>query len=79
MDPSTAELAAFANLADAVAWVGLADDVLNALREAIGDFQILQEVVLIPRPAWDAAVGATRVPAADAAQPARPFRALEFG
>ena len=78
MDPSTAELAGFANLEDAIAWVGIPAGTIAALREAIGDFQLLREIVLIPRAAWDEAVAAARIPGADA-QPGRALRALELG
>jgi hypothetical protein len=76
------ELAAFANLGDAVAWVGISDAVLGAVRETVGDFQLLQKIVLIPRVAWETAVGAARVAVeatADGTKPARPLRAFEVG
>ena len=80
MDPSTQELAAFTNLGDVVAWIGLQDVILAALRDAIGDFQLLREVVLIPRSAWDDAVAAARVqPPGDSPPPARALRPLELG
>ena len=80
MDPSAQELAAFANLGDVVAWIGLQDVVLAALRVAMGDFQLLREVVLIPRTAWDDAVAAARVqPPGDGPPPARALRPLELG
>ena len=80
MDPSAQELAAFANLGDVVAWIGLQDIVLAALRDAIGDFQLLREVVLIPRTAWDDEVAAARIqPPGDGPPPARALRPLELG
>ena len=61
MDPTAAELAAIAGVDDACLWVGIEPPLLAAMREAIGDFKLLREVVLIPDAAWNDAVAAMRV------------------
>ena len=83
IDPTTTELAGFANLEDAVEWIGMSEQVLAALRETVSGFRLMREVALVPRAPWDAAAGAARVPVAGGAEeptpPARPLRALELG
>ena len=83
MDPAGAELQAINSVDAAVTWIGMAAPVLTALRGALGDFQLLRELVLMPATAWDLGVAAARVqdPQGDAEQPppGRALRALELG
>ena len=71
-----------------VAWVGMAPEVWQGVKDVMGNFQFVREVVLVPQSAWDAGVQATRVqPAAPtspggtagAAPPVRALFALELG
>ena len=61
MDPSAAELAGMADLTAVLAWVGPAGGVFAGLRVAVGDFQLVREILLIPSTTWDASIAATRV------------------
>eukprot|EP00972_Heterocapsa_arctica_P111075 16352970-Heterocapsa_arctica.AAC.1 len=61
MDPTASELQAMADLAAVSAWVGLAENVRDAMNIAFGPLALLREVVLIPRGAWDQAVMTLRI------------------
>ena len=92
MDPSAAELAVINDVASAVAWIGMAPELLQGVREAMGDFSLLREIVLIPAAAWDGAVATIRVerpppapapgdaaPSVAPTPPDRPLRPVELG
>ena len=81
MDPSAQELAAIGTLESAFVWIGMHEGVVAALRESMGDLQLVREVVLIPQGAWDAGVGAMRFKIAgeEGAPADRALSALELG
>eukprot|EP00972_Heterocapsa_arctica_P099615 14698427-Heterocapsa_arctica.AAC.1 len=73
MDPSYEELAAIAAapapLEAIFDWVGISPEAILALREAVGDFRRVRDIVGMPMAAYEMGIGAARclVPAARAA------------
>ena len=60
MDPTPSELATFGTLKDVLNWVGMADEVWDALCNEMGAIKYLREIVLVPQNAWDSGVQAAK-------------------
>eukprot|EP00972_Heterocapsa_arctica_P076419 11273013-Heterocapsa_arctica.AAC.1 len=55
MDPTATELAAVGSLPDLWAWMGAEDAFIAAWHGALGDPQLIWQIVSIPRSIYDAA------------------------